>query len=325
MAYASGTVTSNATPATALISALEAQLSIHAAWAFVEEYVVATKTYRIWKNLGTANGFGSDWYLILTRLTAGTGNVDVQTCEVYDTATHTTLRPAPYEVFASPQTLMTPAADFSYGTAPNPLTGVSGSAAGNDKLYPVTLGTSSTAYDYWFVLSSSNLTVVTRVTATVTTCHVGLFDTLVTSTPVDPFPLVITKMEGTESNVTSVGAFTRMPRQQLSTVQYQFSMKDHTQQSYAWWTNQASVSQVGGAVAVATDILQNNRPVASRAITAHRLGATQPADVGFARGLLRHIALINVTGVAAGDTITIGADTWVYMGIRTHWMNSSAT
>lgn len=324
MTYATGAITANATPSTALIAQIETTLSAHAAWQFVEEFIAGTMTYRVWRNLGTANGFGQDWYLIMHRLSSGTGNVFFAAAEQYSTTTHAHTHPCP----AEPQNISStngpiPDADFAYPGGPYPLTGTVGYLGGTDKLFTVQMGTSTTAFDYYYTVTNTGLMIATKVVAVITAGAVGLFDSLLTGGTPDPFPLMIVNIPQSQSSTVSAGAFSRMPRQQLS-LPHQFSMQDHATSQASWWNVSVSVTVVGGAAAVSSDRYQQNRPVACRVLLSPRQGLIQPADVGFARGLMKDMIMLNVTGVVVGDTVTIGADTYVYMGVRWHWMNASA-
>lgn len=323
MTYASGAISSNATPATALIAQIETTLATHAAWQFVEEFSAGSTTYRIWRNLGTANGFGQDWYLIMHRASAGTGSVFFAAAEQYNTSTHAHSRPCP----AEPQGISAsngpvPDADFAY-SGTYPLTGSIGYVAGTDKLFTVQMSTSTTAFDYYYTVTSSGLMISTKVVSAITAGAIGLFDSLLTLGPPDPFPLMIFNIAAGQSTNGSAGAFSRMPRQQLN-VPHQFAIQDHGTVQATFWNQPVSVTVVGGTASVNNDKYQQSRPVACRALLACRQGLLAPADVGFARGLMKNMILLSVTGVNAGDTVTIGTDTYVYMGSRTHWMNASA-
>lgn len=75
MAYRTATIT-NASPALALVTEIEAGFAEHANWDYVKDVVIGTFTYRVWKNRGTgsgANSFGSDFFLAFRYQTAAGG------------------------------------------------------------------------------------------------------------------------------------------------------------------------------------------------------------------------------------------------------------
>lgn len=62
----------------------------HAAWDLVEEYTPASSTVRwyVLKCLGSANGLGSDFFVVMGR-TLATGELRFALCEEYNAASHT--------------------------------------------------------------------------------------------------------------------------------------------------------------------------------------------------------------------------------------------
>lgn len=76
------TITS-ATPADALADKIEAAMTDNGSYTHVETVTVASNDYRIWHN--SSKGF----HVILYHATAGTGNLNFQMCETYDSSANT--------------------------------------------------------------------------------------------------------------------------------------------------------------------------------------------------------------------------------------------
>lgn len=93
--------------------AIRPVIDAHPAWEFVET-VLGTGTRRadVYRCLGTANGFGNDFYVISVASATGTANFSFSMGEAYDGTNKRLVRPAPFHG----STAVTPAADGSYGT-----------------------------------------------------------------------------------------------------------------------------------------------------------------------------------------------------------------
>lgn len=90
------TTTNSTTPATDIITFIEAGLTAHAGWTFIEQQSYtqsSAKVSRIWKCLGSQNSGTYDWHLILTRDSAGTGSFWMKMSEGYNASTHAVIRP----------------------------------------------------------------------------------------------------------------------------------------------------------------------------------------------------------------------------------------
>lgn len=68
--YSTGTSAISATSATDLRTALDAVLITHSAWTFIEAVAITGGTARVYKCAGTANSWGSDFYVAMTVFTA---------------------------------------------------------------------------------------------------------------------------------------------------------------------------------------------------------------------------------------------------------------
>lgn len=83
MGYNTGTITS-ATPASALVTAIEAELTAHGGWTLMSTVVISTKTYRVWRCNAT-NAFGTAFFIFFDFLTDGTGTVLIKAMEDWET------------------------------------------------------------------------------------------------------------------------------------------------------------------------------------------------------------------------------------------------
>lgn len=246
MSYQSGPIQS-AQPAKDLMDTVGAVIDAHAAWVFVEEVVgTGTNVSRVYRCLGTANGFGTDFYVSLTR-TSLTSGVVVVAGEGYDAVAKTLTNPAVW--FTTVPT--TPDADWSYpvdrhvanettlnATTQGFLYGA-GSAVAN--VYTGLLS-NTTGFTYWVFVGPRYLVVATRVGTSGYVAHAGLYDSF-HNTTVNPFPLwcgTLTASNGFQVVGGIVGAYTRHGiGAAAASANYQFTGGLNT----APWTSLISANQ----------------------------------------------------------------------------------
>jgi hypothetical protein len=92
MAITTGNINA-AEPAQALYNAIYAALGTNANWSLVDDNIVYTRstarTASVWKCSGAGNSIGTDYYIVLTRLTAaGSTLVTLSYCESWNATTH---------------------------------------------------------------------------------------------------------------------------------------------------------------------------------------------------------------------------------------------
>lgn len=89
--------TSSSTPSADAFSFIDAGLSAHAGWALVDSGtgLIGGRLTHIWKCLGSQNAYGQDFYVTLTRDTAGASTVTLKLSEGYNVTTKNLIRPAP--------------------------------------------------------------------------------------------------------------------------------------------------------------------------------------------------------------------------------------
>lgn len=283
MAYQSGTITSDPAPSTTMLNVIETMLGAHAAWAFVEERVSGIYTCRIWRNKGTVNALGQDWYLIIRRTTTslGTSQILLNAAETYDGAGNVS-RSCPGSA------TLTPDATYNaVAAAPVALSALSASVT------PISTLTST--FTYWLIVT--NNTIVLRNTAAAFGFYVGLYSSFwLTDWPTKDFPLVDTLIAVSSA----AGSVTRLPGTTVATSSA--GAVDLSQTAAAW---DPALGTIGGTV----PDLGNAVPRGSRLAVS---GAS--TGVVVKRGLYYDLLYFQVaTGVAAGDTIVVNGQTYVCM------------
>lgn len=116
MVYADST-TNSTEPAADAITAIEAALTTHAGWTFIEQHDFTqggtAKRARVWKCLGSQNNAGQDFHIALVKPTAaGQTTFNVRLFEGYNATAHTVIRPAPHP---SGTNMAVSAVDYSIG------------------------------------------------------------------------------------------------------------------------------------------------------------------------------------------------------------------
>ncbi len=296
MAFRSGTTTS-ATPSTALITEIEAEMTTHGNWDFVEEVVIGTSTYRVWRNRGTgtgANSFGSDFHVALIRPTDGTGNLTVKVFEAYDATTDRLFRPC------TPNTSnLTPNANYSVGDQTTGYT--------LDNTAPTVSATVllvTTGYD-WFLQVNANFFVVgVKYSTTDTGVYAGLFEPLMAG---EPFPLCLVATNGQESIYATDTAVSRHP-----------NMTTTNADNFA---HRCDAFTKTGGDPQRTDLFHNGAFASRVLVHAH---GTPSQTYGYARGLLYGCAYLpdGTTVTRTGDTITIGGVTYTKYRIATFGLSA---
>lgn len=288
MAYASGTITSSATPAIDLISLVEAMLTTHAAWTFVEEYTLSTQVSRVWKCDGALNGYGQDFYIILYRLTASDAtDVTILAAEQYNSTTHLVIRGC-----ANPGSTATPEPIY------NSRYGDTGYAFnyGNWNIY-CTVSASSATFDYYIRVTNNSILVVSSASNGYG-IGAGLFTPLFPSQP-NEFPLAQFHWGNKGSDNSS--SVSRRPS--ITT-----SITDAFGIYYSYaTTNSAYETLIGGIADTSDPMYQSDGPVGARFLIRHTY-----TTGGSYRGYLSDIMVFSQhTDVSVGDTIQINGELWV--------------
>lgn len=289
MSYVENTVVSNAAPTTALVSAIEAQLTAHEAWSFVEQVTDGSFTVRIWRNLGTKNDWGADFYvaLMVTTSSSGTSNLIMKAAESWDGSTKLATRGCP-----NPASTYTPDATFNsaYGT-----TGYAWSSTNWNA--NVSFSTSITSFTYRIVVTSNGLHVFTSTSNNYG--YAGLFETWWPSTT-NEFPLcVAAPSTSTSTRYTSVS---RRPTETTS-MSYGF---------YMYYV--PSATYINGVVAGNVGASSPSALYGSSFLGARLVLQAPSGPQGTLRGHYRDVLVFAVDSVVnVGDTVMVDGKLYVCM------------
>lgn len=198
MSNGQGTINS-ATPQIDLMTAIEAAMTAHDNWTLVDTAVIATATYRVWKNHGTGvtlnNSFGQDFYVVIAYTTTGAGNISIRACEDVTLASDLMIRPCMED--ASNPTLADASgiASTSYSTAAGVMT------------FNATPAIAPNTSTYYFILTRNGLHLGLRRSdsATLYSVYVGLFESRVTIA--NEFPLLMIANTQANTNISVSNAF----------------------------------------------------------------------------------------------------------------------
>lgn len=229
MSYATGPIQSATQPAKDLMDTVGTTIDAHAAWEFVEEVAgTGTNVARVYRCLGTLNGFGTDFYMAMTR-TSLTSGVVVTIGEGYDSTNKRLTNPAVY--FTTTPT--TPDTDLSYPTDRHVANETTLTAATQGFLYGAGaatsnvftgLGVNTTGYTYWVHVGATYVVVATRVGTAGTAAFAGLYDSF-HAVGADPFPIWCGGLVSTGTAFQAVGgivgAYTR--QSVAGALNYQFT------------------------------------------------------------------------------------------------------
>jgi hypothetical protein len=274
---------SDATPGTTMLAALETMLTAHASWTFVEE----DSGYRVWKN--NENDGGEDFHAVLRS--DGALNLYVYGTEQWDVVTHRPKFPCPSSSSGYTVSAVSEAHSDDVETSMSYMTGHA--IAGN-----------VINYSYWMTVTRNGIYVFSEATAMK---MVGLYEKLWSHANNGPGlyagPLGIGSYSG-------AGTVSRRPTQAGIYVNRNFAAVTSNEQK--------NFNQVGGTLDPYYDV--GSGPVATGA----RIWIVT-YDKGHYFGLLRDDVLYfyTATAVNKGDTITLGASTFVYCG-GYQWLKTDA-
>ena len=284
MAFSSGTITSD-TPAAALVTAIEAELTTHTNWTFVEEVVISTFTYRVWECLGTGNSFGTSFFVVLACATGGTGNLTIKCMEQWQPAGAAADRAR--RIVVMQQNVAPNDIEFTFNDTTD-------YALDSSLFMSVAIPTNTTGFEWYLQVSINRICVGSKVGTGDYGCYVGLFEPLM---PSDPFPLVM--LSNTYSTWGYAGA-SRHPNKTTAT-------------TYNWRFFPGQFLYFSSTENVGVNNLFYGTAIASRVV----LNAVSTAAIyGSVRGLLYDVVLCDVTtSVRSGDTITVDGVTYTYMRV----------
>lgn len=324
MAYTTGSRLTQANPAEDMYNLIAAAFTAHAAYEFVETWVVTTATHHVWKCKGALNSMGADYFLVFSRLNAaGSLSLNVALCEQYNATTHVISKAVP----TITSTAATPQADGTFTAA---TTTLSTQTTSETNVFRAQATGSTSAYDYWLITTNDGFWFGTRVGSSNYGFLVSTYDKLITPASADVFPVVLmgTGTSASESTSSIAGGCTRHPLVTTSQARMWGVRALLSAGSVLAWTSPMNV--YGASVGNPGSLYQEGRPLASRVAVVNWATVTtySSAATGDVRGLFRNLLISQATAaVVMGDTITVGSDVYVHMGTGTTyttWYNTSA-
>lgn len=302
MSYATGSIVGSPTPSTDFVSLIEAQLTAHPAWEFVETYVGVAYTSQIWKCLGLYNSWGQDFYVAISIQTStlGTGTIYLDAYEQYNVTTHLGIRGVP-----NPGSTLTPTADGSaYGNT--------GYAPRATQWNPYTyLYTSTVNFDYYILVTNNSLLFKSGASLAYG-LQAGVFE------PVWPHPneWPLHLMVWGNADTDASGGTSRRPGVTVSSTD--------TYAIYSYPTFTIGYETLMGSISDTTNTLYaSGDAVGARPMIYH----TNPVE-GKVRGFIPDLLIFEQhADVARGDTVTIDGKVWVCVddaGTNGLWMNTEA-
>jgi hypothetical protein len=309
MAYNSGNIVS-ADPAAALITAIEGVLDSHTGnWEFVET-TTSTIPYNVWVNRGSGvdnpNAWGTSFHLAIGKVS--TTAVHLKVFESWDATNKKMIRPV---IALSTKAVN---ANGSYGDETNgySLNDTTNSARSGWS------GLATTGFDWFVAASKDRLCIALKQGTGDDFISLGVFETLLTSSPVETFPLYLTSARPTSSPSSDTSGFTSATSTHYALSRHPGISATLAENFKGDGQNVALAPLLGGIdTPTVVDRLHNNSWIYQRP-TVQMYGGNgqgQPATYGRFRGLIYDVALLNNNGSSMrnGDTVTFGGDTYVKM------------
>jgi hypothetical protein len=324
MAYRSGNIL-NADPAAELISQIEGTFADHTGnWEFVEEVTISTLPHRVWRNRGTGatnnNSWGVDFYISIWKVS--TTEIRIKCFESWDATNKKVIRPC-----RSSSTALSLNANYSWGDETNGQT-LEQTTSGNTSTTGATyagFGTmATTGFDYFIVATKDQLRVALKIGASDYAMGAGVFETLLTASPAELFPLYL-QDSGTGGNFAGAGgqvAWSRHPNAANLTA---------TSGNLNGGIPNISLSPImGGIGSTAVDRFHGSSHLMARPlIRSNSSSASDGGNFGYYRGLMYDTVILANNGGTTrnGDTVTLGSDVYVKMtsgSTPIHWVKRDA-
>ena len=296
MAYSSGTETSDGAATATLVGKIEDALTAHAAWEYVEEVTEGGYTTRVWKNKGTENDFGSDWYLALMR-TSDTSDLMFKAAEDWDgsNAIRGCLNPGSESYVES--TYRSRYGDTGYPWSDSKWNSY------------VNIATHTSSFSWIIHVNNKRLVVQTSISGSLQGIkYIGLFDKVEPFTSAAwnsyNFPLVLAPFDNTAYDTDGAGSSSRRP---MST--------DNTSDAYAINSYFATGSSIYFVNTFVGDVgtLIDHPYVGSRGYVFHTSGNTTNGNY---RGVYNDLLFFKgaAPSPVGGDTISVSGDSWISLG-----------
>jgi hypothetical protein len=304
MTYITGTVAATANPGADLYALLAPALT-SAGFTLVDTVVISTRTHKVWKCAAANNSQTLDWFLDVAYPTSGAGNMTLLPMEFYDPATHLAYR----FVYSNNASVIETTFYSRFGASGFTLEDTTNWTLNASNLTVLVLSTSTAAFGYWISVTGDRVAAISSVLPA-TLLYAGMY----TPHPLHAaavgaaaYPLVVTAMDTSSSawaSSSSTGAakmmLTRAPK--MTTINWSSSglvapALNHPNIVFPYPSSTST--QVMGVRVVA--------PIWVTATSGYGVFGTL---IGAAWGS---------TGgsITRGDTVTIGADTWVTVTVGT--------
>jgi hypothetical protein len=187
--------------------------------SLVDTQVISTRTHKVWKFPAAINAAGKDWYLDITYVTGGGGNLTMLPMEFYDPATHLAYR---MPISQSSSTVDAATSSFTGstgGTLESAQSGATAATLAAGRIGVLDLTTSS--FGYWIDITGDRIAAISSNRAS-NILYVGMYTpttAYAAKAGAALFPLVVIQMYasgvpagGPSSGANSANvAITRMP------------------------------------------------------------------------------------------------------------------
>lgn len=282
MTYAAGTIPDSATPVADLMNAIDT-LIVAAGLTVVEDVASGSGTGKVYKSAQADNGV-CDWYLVMWRDSdAAAATLAFVAGLAYDVPTHSLSKAC---VAPASGAVLPNQTDWTHdGSYPWNVSTLSKST---------TRPNQTTAFPYWVSVTPTRIVFAVK---GADAGYVGLFTDAAPGGIASPKPLVVIESWGATPNsaITNDGAAVTEPGCTTAT-------------PYAWGVAVGTPSYGWPVAFAGPDIYDGLWHLSPAAMFSAR---NDGGRKGGLRGFLRDLVVSGLTGATAGDTFTVGTDTYV--------------
>ena len=309
MAYITNTLTSS-NPSADLYTALAGALTT-AGFTLVDTVVISTRTHKIWKSAAANNAAAVDWYLEVVYATTGSGNLALLPMEFFDPATDLAYR----TVFGGTSSVVIDATTGSRWGATGQTLESANLALNASTLQLFRVPTQTTSFGYWISVTGDRVIALSSVEAD-RFVYAGTY----TPSPMYAaqagaalYPLIVVRPayngigNGSAALSGNTISFTRIsPATSLAG-----SGWGDLGGYRPFWSGASAGYPVFPGVPSDATTLTGGRYASPIRIDAHNSWAAPAAGGGWIGTLIDVAHMRTAASVVRGDTVTIGADTWV--------------
>ena len=284
MTYVTGTIT-DANPGVALHAVFASALTANG-YTLDDTVVISTSTYKIYKNPAANNGSGFDWYFMLRYTTTGAGTLSFNVMEVWTAVTD--LMQGFVSTYSPSQTVSAP--NYRIFETAIALDGT----AGQSGLSSISITSSS--FGYWISITPTRINFLLSTAPTQVYCA-GLYDADAAFATAAGAALLPLGRWSVGPSVTEVGV-TRVPGLTGSVSPFVYGIIPAPSTIVGYF----NVTGVPAGSTVFGPRRGNRIPVSA---------GTSNSSSGFFGYIKDALVVAANNTVARGDTVTIGADTWI--------------